>query len=142
MSKRKMDKFQDYFDDNDLVEKKRSHKKKAVKEYRWYGITEDGVSVFEGSGPPTKCFTREVYGPNNTEDVDISFCSNGECENTDNMELEDFENLIGGEMYGEVYTEAGMLYHGPIPDPDTDEIEEWSLNIPEERELLDCEDDG
>ena len=129
MSKRKVD-----FDD-EFVSVKRSHKKKVTKEYRWYGVAEDGVRVFEGSGPPTKCFTREVYGQNATGDVDFSFCSNGECENIDDITLEDFEDKT------EMDSEAGMLYRGPIPDPDTDEIEEYDGDIPEERELLDCEDD-
>jgi hypothetical protein len=111
-------------------------KPKVIKQYRWYGVTEaDGVQVFEGKGPPTKCFTREVYGPNHTEDVQFSFSPNDECGHFNEITLSDLEDMI------DTYPEAGMLYRGPIPDPDTTEIEEYCGDAPEERELLDCEDD-
>ena len=113
-----------------------SKKSKVTKMYRWYGITDcDTVQVFEGSGPPTKSYTREVYGPNNTEDVNITFYSNGECENTDEITVSELGDMI------ETYLEPGMLFRGPIPDPDDIELDEYVGDIPEERELLDCQDE-
>jgi hypothetical protein len=111
-------------------------KSKVKKMYRWYGVTDcDMVQVFEGNGPPTKCFTREVYGPDNTGDVNFSFCSNGECENADEITVSELEDMI------ETYLESGMLFRGPIPDPDDINIDEYGGDIPEERELLDCQDE-
>lgn len=128
MSKRNMD-----FDE-DIC--KRNKKSKVKKMYRWYGVTDcDMVQVFEGNGPPTKCFTREVYGPDNTGDANFSFCSNGECENAGEITVSELEDMI------EMYLEPGMLFRGPIPDPDDINIDEYDGDIPEERELLDCQDE-
>ena len=111
-------------------------KSKVTKMYRWYGVTDnDSAMVFEGSGPPTKCYTREVYGPNNTEDMNFSFCSNDECENIDEIAISDLKEMV------DTYLEAGMLFRGPIPDPDDIELDEYVGDIPEERELLDCQDE-
>jgi hypothetical protein len=41
----------------------------------------------------------------------------------------------------ETYLESGMLFRGPIPDPDDINIDEYGGDIPEERELLDCQDE-
>ena len=111
--------------------------KAAPKIYRWYGVGDEDVKMFDGSGPPTKTYTREVYGPDATGDVDIKFVENDDCEFIDYMEYDDFAEKAGCGYE----SDSGMLYRGPVPDPDEDEIEEYDEDdIPEERELSDCQD--
>ena len=130
MSKRKPIEF-------DVVPQKKKNVKPEM--YRWYGVGDDDViQIFDGSGPPTKQYTREVYGPGNTEDVNICYIQNEECEFVEEMNIELFVDKFDWSIDD---VEAGMLYRGPVPDPDAVELEQFYGGVPEERELLDCEED-
>lgn len=134
MSKRKME-----FDDYDDEPVKRSHKKKVTKEYRWYGCNSEGmIAVFDGPNPPTLTYDR-IVTDGDTEDENYTFIENKdafEIHEYDAMSYDDFQTRFG------IDAQEGQLFRGPIPDPDEIELEEWFDSIPEERTLIDGEEDG
>lgn len=105
--------------------------KAEPKMYRFYAVGDDGITIYEGTNPPTMTYDRNVFD-GYTEDENISFTDGVDCEYVDDMDESDFEDKFN------VVADVGSVWRGPISESALEMVDEDEIN--EERNLVDCED--